>query len=320
MSARRHSSSTPRLRPYSQPTAPRPSGSTASDFDRVSVHFRRFPVHSKPIPPPECTENYLPVHFPGGHGAVRHPTWRYRAARPWPTIRIFPSATNSWINRFNCLRASPEMRRTSEFERGSRAPSARRRITPSTLARAASHSRGGTGPALRAAVSRARVPSSSAHRASSFPLRSAVVLLHDDDASGPFRHLDIFDDRRQLGIRAVVHRRLQPIQVHLGRHSAYGLSASQDSVGHAEHHRSAPAVRHADRPLDRRTETPPPVPDPLFESQILILQVVRHAMVESLEEFLDLRNRSRKKRLPSPRPADREPTARIVGGAGHRAG
>lgn len=74
MSARRHSSSTPRLRPYSQPTAPRPSGSTASDFDRVSVHF------------------------PGVHGAVRHPDWRYRAARPWPTIRIFPSATSSWIN------------------------------------------------------------------------------------------------------------------------------------------------------------------------------------------------------------------------------
>lgn len=151
------------------------------------------------------------------------------------------------------------------------------------------------------------------------PFQIAVVMLHDDDASGPFRHLDIFDDRRQLGIRAVAHRPLQPIQVHLGRHSAYGPSASQDSFGHAEHHRAAPAVRHADRPLDRRTETPLPVPAPLFESQILILQVVHHAMVESLEEFLDLRNRSQNS-LPSPRPVDREPTARIVGGASHRAG
>lgn len=56
--------------------------------------------------------------------------------------------------------------------------------------------------------------------------REAVVDEHDDDASGPFRHLDLFDDRRQLGIRAVVHRPLQPIQVHLGRHSAYGPSAA----------------------------------------------------------------------------------------------
>jgi len=321
MSARRHSSSFPRLRPYSQPTAPRPSGSTASDFDRVSVHFRRFPVHSKPIPPPECTENYLPVHFPGG--TVQSVTqlgdtaWRGL----WPTIRIFPVRHQFLDQPVHLPPGEPGdaphigVRERLPGALGS-PPDHPFDSRPRRLPLAGRHG---------ASAPRRRQP----RQGSEFerppglvvpaPFQIAVVLLHDDDASGPFRHLDLFDDRRQLGIRAVVHRALQPIQVHLGRHSAYGPSASQDSFGHAEHHRSAPAVRHADRPLDRRTETPLPVTAPLFESQILILQVVRHAMVESLEEFLDLRNRSQNS-LPSPRPADREPTARIVGGASRRAG
>ena len=145
--------------------------------------------------------------------------------------------------------------------------------------------------------------------------RKTVVNEHDDEAPGPLRHPDLFDDRRQLRVRAVVHRPLQPIQIDFGRHPAYGPSAADHTLGHAEHHGPAAAVRHADRPLDRRAETPLPLTAPLLEIQILIFQIVRYAMIESFEEFLDLPNRSHDS-LPPPRPADCEPTAMIIGGGG----
>ena len=108
--------------------------------------------------------------------------------------------------------------------------------------------------------------------------------VHDDEASGSFGYQELFEDRRERGVRSVVDGQLEVIHRHFGGDAQDGAGAACSVVYDTEDDRSAAAVGHADGGgHDRSNRLTWRVCAPLHEVEVLGLELVGRAMTQPVQ-------------------------------------